>query len=107
MSVYTTAESREVRTIGPCECGDRSALPAECGQPQTWECDVWGGCHRTWEETKKHHVMRFHVHAVECDTKRMPVGWCGCEAIRTAGCIDCEKEFPHDVQPGPEVEIYE
>ena len=80
-----------------CEHDDSAAVAVvPCGQPQEWVCETWGGCGQFFTIVKPHHVFKFTTHAPACERKHLPAGWCGCEVVRTAGCVDCDREFPRD-----------
>ena len=94
-------------TPATCTHGDADALdtPA-CGEQQMWSCETVGGCGGTFTRVKPHAVFKFTLHADGCDRRHLPASWCGCESRKVAGCADCDKEFPHDVQPSTMVEIW-
>jgi len=94
-------------TPATCTHPDADALdtPA-CGEQQMWSCETLGGCGEVFYITKPHAVFKFTLHAPDCDRKHLPASWCGCASRKAAGCADCDKEFPHDVQHGPGVDVY-
>lgn len=85
-----------------------AAVEVACGEPQTWYCETMGGCYGEFTVVKPHAVHLFTLHAEGCDRRRsgIPAEWCGCETRKFMGCVDCDKEFPHDVQPSPDVQIW-
>lgn len=84
-------------TTNTCTHGDASAIEdAACGQPQEWICETWDGCGGCFTIIKPHAVFTFTMHAPACEHKHLPADWCGCEVVRAAGCVDCDREFPTD-----------
>lgn|SRR5690606_32053910 len=80
-----------------CTHPDAAARPADCGQPQEWYCETWGGCEQSFTRIKPHRVMKFRQHEDTCTrTPRLPVGWCCPDGPTVSGCVDCNQEFPPD-----------
>ena len=84
-----------------CEHADSSAVETvACGQPQAWVCEA--DCGEFFTIVKPHHVFKFTTHAPACEHKHVPASWCGCEVVRSAGCVDCDREFPRDTATDPD-----
>ena len=91
-----------------CTHPDASAARGDtpCGEPETWYCETIGGCGGTFVITKPHAVVKFTLHAEGCDRRHLPADWCGCAVRKVAGCINCDREFPRDVESGPDVDVF-
>ena len=97
--------SQPTATQATCTHGDASAIETvACGTTQAWICE--SDCGREFSIIKPHHVFKFTTHAPACDRKHLPAGWCGCEAVKSAGCVDCDREFPRDVTDGEGVLVF-
>lgn len=96
--------NKNTTTYAACQHDNADALGSpDCGAPQEWTCL---DCGAIFTITKPHAVFRYTRHEVGCTHRRVPAPWCVCQVRKGAACVDCGKEFPHSVEPGPGVEVY-